>query len=99
MSFKSRGFTNGPLNKYKARLCAHGGMQQWGDKYWETYSPVVNMLSVRLLLAICHIHGLDSKATNFVLSFPRADLDIDIWMDFPEEWFLMMMNIINGYMF
>jgi hypothetical protein len=25
-------------------------MQQWGVSYWETYSPVVNMLAVRLLL-------------------------------------------------
>ena len=51
---------------------------------WETYSPVVNMLSVRLLLAICHIHGLYSKAIDFALAFPQADLDIDIWMDLPE---------------
>ena len=33
--------------KHKARLCTHGGMQQWGDIYWETYFPVFNMLSVR----------------------------------------------------
>ena len=59
-------------------------MKQLGDNYWETYSPVVNMLSVRLILAICHIHGLDSKAIDFVLVFPQADLDIDIWMELPE---------------
>ena len=59
-------------------------MQRWGDNYWGTYSPVVNMLIVRLLLAICHIHGLDSKAIDFVLAFPQADLDIVIWMELPE---------------
>ena len=42
------------------------------------------MLSVRLLLAICHIHGLDSKAIDFLLSFPQADLYSDIWMELPE---------------
>ena len=47
-SFKRKRFPDGTLNKHKARLCAHGGMQQWGENYWETYSPVVNMLTVRL---------------------------------------------------
>ena len=58
-------------------------MQQWGDNYWETYSPVVNMLSVRLLLAITKIFKLESKAIDFVLAFPQADLDEDIWMYLP----------------
>ena len=74
---------DGTLNKHKARLCAHGGMQQWGDNYWETYSPVVNMLSVRLLLSLAKIYNLDSKAIDFVLAFPQADLDVDIWMYLP----------------
>ena len=30
-SFKRKHFPDGLLNKYKARLCAHGGMQQWGQ--------------------------------------------------------------------
>jgi len=34
-SFRCKCFPNGSLNKYKARLCAHGGMQQWGASYWE----------------------------------------------------------------
>jgi hypothetical protein len=58
-------------------------MQQWGVSYWETYSPVVNMLSVRLLLALCNIHGLESKSIDFFLAFPQADLDVDIWMELP----------------
>ena len=45
-SFKRKRFPDGTLNKYKARLCAHGGMQQWGVNYWETYAPVVNWISV-----------------------------------------------------
>eukprot|EP00956_Cyclotella_meneghiniana_P002313 scaffold2611_cov43-Cyclotella_meneghiniana.AAC.6 len=71
-SFKRKRFPDGTLNKHKARLSAHGGMQEWGENYWETYSPVVNMLSVRLILAIAHIHKLDSKSIDFVLAFPQA---------------------------
>jgi hypothetical protein len=58
-------------------------MQHWGKKYWETYLPVVNMISVELLLVIAKIHGLESKSINFVLAFPQADLDIDTWMELP----------------
>jgi hypothetical protein len=82
-SFKRKRYPDGTLNKHKARLCAHGGMQQWCVSYWETYSPVVNMLTVRLLLALCNIHGLHSKSIDFVLAFPQADLDVDIWMELP----------------
>jgi hypothetical protein len=85
-SFKRKRFPDGSLNKHKARLCAHGGMQQWGVSYWETYSPVVNMLTVRLLLALCNIHGLESKSIDFFLAFPQADLDVDIWMELPVQW-------------
>jgi hypothetical protein len=82
-SFKRKCFPNRTLNKHKARLCAHGGMQQWGVFYWETYSPVVNMLTICLVLALCNIHGLESKSINIVLVFPQADLDKDIWMELP----------------
>jgi len=32
-SFKRKCYPDGTLNKHKARLCAHGGMQQWGVSY------------------------------------------------------------------
>ena len=41
------------------------------------------MLSVRLILAITKLHNLDSKAIDFVLAFPQADLEEDIWMYLP----------------
>ena len=51
-SFKRKRFPDGRLNKHKARLCAHGGMQTWGVNYWETYAPTVNWISVRFLLIV-----------------------------------------------
>ncbi len=77
-SFKCKCFQDGWLSKHNARLCAHGGMQRWGKNYWETYSPVVNMISIKLLLVIAKIHCLESKLIDFVLAFPHTDLDINI---------------------
>ena len=41
-SFKRKRYPSGLLNKHKARLCAHGGQQTWGQDYWDTYAPVVH---------------------------------------------------------
>ncbi len=51
----------------------------WGENYWDTYSSVVDMLILCLLLAIAHIHGLDSKSINFGLAFPQADKNADMF--------------------
>jgi len=72
-SFKRKRFPDGRLNKHKARLCAHGGVQQWGVNYWETYSPTVNWISVRFLLTVAEILQLETQAIDFVLVFPQAD--------------------------
>ena len=58
-------------------------MQTWGVNYWETYSPVVNWLSVRTLMALSIIHGLETHSIDFVLAFPQADVNVPIYMEFP----------------
>jgi hypothetical protein len=58
-------------------------MQQWGKNYWEIYSPVENMVTVHLILLLARIYKLDSKAIDFVLAFPQAELEVDIWMHLP----------------
>ena len=82
-SFKRKRSPSGELLKHKARLCAHGGMQKWGESYWETYSPTVNWLSVRALLAISLINNLSTSTVDFTLAFPQVDLDIDVFMELP----------------
>ena len=82
-SFKQKRKPDGEVLKQFFCLCAHGEMQQWGDSYWETSSPVVNMLSVRFVLAIAKLHNLNSKAIDLLLAFPQAYLEEDIWMYLP----------------
>ena len=82
-SFKRKRRPDGSIIKYKARLCAHGGMQVHGDTYWETYAPVVNWMSVRLMLVFSEIHKLHTRSIDFTLAFPQADVKADIYMDLP----------------
>ena len=82
-SFKQKRFSDGSLNKHKACLCAHGGMQQWGVHFWETYALVVNWMMVWLVLIVALIHDLLVRSIDYVLAFPQADLDVPIFMELP----------------
>ena len=82
-AFKRKRYPDGRINKHKARLNAHGGMQTWGVDYWETYAPVVNWLSVRTMLTLSVIHDLDTRSIDFVQAFPQADLEVPVYMELP----------------
>lgn len=82
-SFKRKRRPDGSLLKHKARLCAHGGMQVYGVNYWDTYAPVVNWISIRMMLTISVIHNLYTTSIDFTLAFPQADADVEIYMEIP----------------
>jgi hypothetical protein len=82
-SLKPKQRPDGTHANHKARLCAHDGMQTLGKRYWKTYSPVVNMVTLRLILLLAQIYKLDSKAIDFVLAFPQAEFDVNIRMYLP----------------
>ena len=76
--------------KHKARLFTHGVIQIWGIKYWETYSPVGNWISVRSLLAIPSTHEFPSRSIDFVISFTQSDIYMDVLMD------LSLLMVVDG---
>ena len=59
-------------------------MQQKDINYWETYAPVVQWMSVRIMLSLSAIKNLHTKSIYFVLVYPQADLDVDIYMELPQ---------------
>ena len=74
----------GCINKHKPRLCDNGGMQQHGVNYRETYSPTVNLISVQFFMIVAQIFKLDTKAIDFLLKSPQADLDVPVYMELPS---------------
>ena len=83
-SFKRKRRPGGTLLKHKATsVVCPSRYAAVGRHCWQNYSPVVNVLSMRLLLVITKIFKLETKAIDFVLAFPRVDLDVDIWMYLP----------------
>ena len=82
-SFKRKRKPDGTLDKYKARLCCHGGQQEWGITYWDTYAPVVSWSSVRILLTLANLHKLHTKAVDFIQAYPQAKIKAVIFLRTP----------------
>jgi hypothetical protein len=70
--------------KHKARLTVHGGMQEFGENYFETYSPVVTWFSIRLLLVLSIINRWHTRQVDFILAYPQADIEFDMYMELPQ---------------
>ena len=47
---RKRRISTGEAYKWKARLNVHGGKQEHGVNYWETYAPVIGWTTIRLFL-------------------------------------------------
>jgi hypothetical protein len=51
--------------------------------YWETFSPVVNWFSIRLCMTSALIFDWYTRQIDFVLAFPQADVECDLFMELP----------------
>ena len=81
---RKRRIATGEIYKWKARLNVHGGKQIKGVHFWETYSPVVTWFSIRLFLTLAIIHGWHTRQVDFVLAYPQADIETELYMEIPK---------------
>jgi len=70
--------------RLKARLVARGFSQIYGIDYLDTYAPVVKLASIRILLAIAAINGLEIHQMDVVTAFLAGNLEEEIFMEQPE---------------
>ena len=70
--------------KHKERLNIHGGQQEYGVHYTNTYSPMVSWFAVRLILIIAKLAGYHTRQIDFVLAYPQADIPYDNYMHLPH---------------
>jgi len=80
---RKRNLITNEITKYKARLNLHGGKQVYGINYYETYAPVVTWFAIRLLLVIVIILALASKQIDFIMAYPQAPIEMDMFMELP----------------
>ena len=81
---RKRNLITKQVYKWKARLNIHGGKQQYGVNYTETFSPVVNWITIRLILILSIIHKWKTRQVDFVLAFPQAKIECEMYMELPQ---------------
>jgi hypothetical protein len=81
---RKRRITTGAPYKWKARLNLHGGKQEHGVNYWETYAPVIAWTTIRLFLVLVLLNGWKSRQVDFVLAYPQADIECPMYMEIPR---------------
>ncbi|XP_073137638.1 uncharacterized protein [Henckelia pumila] len=70
--FKRKMKSDGTIDKYKARLVIKGYRQCEGLDYFDTYSPVTRINSIRVILAIAalrnlEVHQMDDTKNGYVI--------------------------------
>ncbi|PHU15965.1 Zinc finger CCCH domain-containing protein 14 [Capsicum chinense] len=82
--FKRKMKANGTIDKYKARLVVKGFKQKEGLDYFDTYSPVTRITSIRMLIALAAVYNLQIQQMNVKTAFLNGDLEEEIYMEQPE---------------
>jgi hypothetical protein len=85
---RKRDIATQQVYKWKARLNVHGGKQIEGVNYWETYAPVATWSSIRLIMTMAALNNWSTKQLDFVLAFPQAPVETDIYMEIPDGFAL-----------
>ena len=71
------------MDRYKARLVIRGFTQRYGIDFFDTYSPVTKIATIRALFALASSYKLLVHQMDVKTAFLNGDLNEEIYMEQP----------------
>lgn len=72
------------VSRFKVRLVARGDYQVWGVNFFDTYSPVIKIFTLLLLIAICAFNGILLYKCDVVGAYLNGLLDQLVYVKPPD---------------
>jgi Reverse transcriptase (RNA-dependent DNA polymerase) len=82
--FKLKRLPNGTPYWYKACFCVHGDLQIEGVDFFETYAPVVQWSTIRMLLASILTEAWTTRQVDYTNAFAQAEIKEEIYVEYPK---------------